>query len=184
MSLEQSLILHCAPTLASLKPASLFTMETDSTAALNEELRQWNRTLRPKGLFLCILRQNGRNALVYVCRMSHLQRTLENPELTDFLSGYGYEDTALGKVLGHLKRRLSEGEGFPHEIGIFLGYPLEDVIGFIQSGGRNCKCVGCWKVYGNEAEARRKFAQYKKCSCVYQRLWGEGGSVAQLTVAA
>ncbi|MBQ8513808.1 MAG: DUF3793 family protein [Ruminococcus sp.] len=184
MSLEQSLILHCAPTLASLKPASLFTIETKSPAALNEELRQWNRTLRPKGLFLCILRQSGRNALVYVCRMSHLEQMLRKPELADFLSGYGYEDTAFGKALGRLKKRLSEGDGFPHEIGVFLGYPLEDVVGFIQSGGRNCKCVGCWKVYGDEAEARRKFAQYKKCSCVYQRLWGEGRSVAQLTVAA
>ena len=184
MSLEHCLILHCAPTLASLKPASLFTIETASADELNRELRKWNQILHPKGLFLCVLRRSGRNALVYVCRTSHLQKSLQSPELSEFLSRYGYENTAIGPVLVQLKKRLSEGEGFPHEIGIFLGYPLEDVEGFIRNGGRNCKCVGCWKVYGDAQEAQKKFARYKKCCCVYQRLWGEGRSVAQLTVAA
>ncbi len=184
MSLERCLILHCAPTLASLKPASLFTIETASAVQLNRELRQWNRTLRPKGLLLCVLRRSGNTAIVYVYRTSHLQRSLADPELSAFLKRYGYESTSISSVLVRLKKRLCECDGFPHEIGVFLGYPLEDVVGFIQNGGRNCKCAGCWKVYGDETAAQRKFAMYKKCCCVYQRLWGQGRSVAQLTVAA
>ena len=81
-------------------------------------------------------------------------------------------------------KRLGEGDSFPHEIGIFLGYPLGDVMGFIQNAGKNCKCSGCWKVYCDECEARRLFAQFQKCREIYARLWNQGRSVWQLTVAA
>ena len=50
--------------------------------------------------------------------------------------------------------------------------------------GQNCKCVGCWKVYCNECEAIKAFARFKKCTSVYVRLWNQGRSVRQLTVAA
>ena len=65
-----------------------------------------------------------------------------------------------------------------------LGYPLGDVIGFIKNAGQNCKCVGCWKVYCNECEAIKAFERFKKCTNVYVRLWNQGRSVRQLTVAA
>ncbi len=62
-----------------------------------------------------------------------------------------------------LQKRIAEKPEFPHEIGIFLGYPLEDVDGFITHQGENCKLCGCWKVYGNVEQARRTFANYEKC---------------------
>ena len=108
------------------------------------------------------------------------------PGVLHFLERYGYLSTDADEAIIHLKERLSnlEGEGFPHEIGIFLGYPLGDVIGFIENAGRNFKCSGCWKVYCNECEAVKLFAKYKKCRDVYLRLWQQGRSVLQLTVAA
>ena len=74
-------------------------------------------------------------------------------------------------------------EDFPHEIGIFLGYPLGDVIGFIDNAGKNSRCTGCWKVYCNECEAMRTFARFDKCRAVYQKMWAKGRSIVQLTVA-
>ena len=61
-----------------------------------------------------------------------------------------------------MRSRLAQREDFPHEIGLFLGYPLGDVIGFIKNAGQNCKCVGCWKVYCNECEAIKAFAMIEK----------------------
>ena len=83
-----------------------------------------------------------------------------------------------------IKERFSHGGDFPHEIGIFLGYPLGDVIGFIQNLGKNCKCTGCWKVYCDECSAKKTFDKFKKCTEVYTRLWSQGRTVLQLTVAA
>lgn len=43
----------------------------------------------------------------------------------------------LEQLLERLSGRISASEDFPHEIGLFLGYPVDDVTGFIQNKGRN-----------------------------------------------
>ena len=48
-------------------------------------------------------------------------------------------------------------QSFPHEIGVILGYPLEDVKGYMENGGQKCLLNGYWKVYNNPEEAKRKF---------------------------
>lgn len=51
---------------------------------------------------------------------------------------------------------------FPHEIGIFLGYPLADVEGFMKNNGKNYLISGYWKVYQDAPSAILMFQQYKK----------------------
>lgn len=75
-------------------------------------------------------------------------------------------------------------KAFPHEIGVFLGYPIEDVIGFINNKGCNFKCCGYWKVYGDKEKAIKEFARYDKCRMIYTKLWNQGRSILKLTVAA
>ena len=100
------------------------------------------------------------------------------------LKRYGYHGGTEGEALEVLRERVCRSENFPHEIGLFLGYPLEDVIGFIENAGKNSKCTGYWQVYGDELDAERRFKSYRKCSEVYRRLWNSGRSLQQLTVAA
>ena len=78
-------------------------------------------------------------------------------------------------------RSLKQQEDFPHEIGLFLSYPPEDVKGFLEH--RPCKCVGCWKVYENEEAAKKTFAKYKACTRVYCRQLASGIDIERLTVA-
>lgn len=82
-----------------------------------------------------------------------------------------------------LKKRIQKEACFPHEIGLFLGYPLEDVEGFIKNKGRNCESCGIWKVYCNAGEKQLLFAKFKKCTEVYKQVFGEGRQLLQLTVA-
>ena len=60
------------------------------------------------------------------------------------LEQYDYPIHSLSACLDHLDKRMEETD-FPHEIGIFLGYPLSDVLGFINN--ETCCCMGAWKVY-------------------------------------
>ena len=182
--LDRYLITHCAPTLASLKTGNLFSLRTNPHQDLHTQLSLWNGRLADKGVSLTLLRQGSGTALVYVYRKSRLQKDLAGPGVARFLAAVGYCSTDADKAVEILKAKLEAGKGFPHEIGLFLGYPLGDVIGFIQNGGKNCKCTGCWKVYCNACEARRLFARFDKCRAVYARLWNQGRSVRQLTVAA
>lgn len=183
-SIERSLIRHCSPTLASLKTASLFTLGFTCPQELNEVLGEWNKRLSDKGVAMIPLREADNRALIYVFRINKLREELRCPKIRRFLLSNGYGGSDIGTALSTLRAHLTELEDFPHEIGIFLGYPLDDVIGFITNKGQNCKCTGCWKVYCNECEAAKTFARYKKCETVYMRLWEHGRSVMQLTVAA
>ena len=72
---------------------------------------------------------------------------------------------------------------FPHEVGLFLSYPPEDVLGFILNKACHHKCIGCWKVYGDEQTAKSIFRKYEECSRIYSQQWEQGKSIEQLTVA-
>lgn len=185
--IERELIRHCSPTLASLKTASLFTLKFYSRGdlpELNAALREWNRRLSDKGVAMLALREMPESALIYVFRIKKLQSALCCPKAEKFLKENGYKSASVGTALAALRARLARLEGFPHEIGIFLGYPPDDVIGFIENNGRSCIRAGCWKVYCDEGEAVKAFARFKKCETVYMRLWEQGRTVRQLTVAA
>ena len=49
-------------------------------------------------------------------------------------------------------------------MGLFLGYPPEDVRGFIENRAAGCKLIGCWKVYGDVDAAKEKFASFERCT--------------------
>lgn len=184
METERLLICYCAPTLAGLKTAGLFNAAFPSPYVLARYLREWNHRLNGKGISLCALRFRKGKALIYVYRTVLLEADLRRKAVSQFLEGLGYGNTLdLRTTLGRLRYRVTQDEGFPHEIGLFLGYPLEDVWGFIQHGGRNCRYTGCWKVYGDVACAQRLFEKYHKCKKVYLQQLLSGRTVEQLTVA-
>ena len=151
-------IRHGAPTLAGIKTGNLFPCTFGDRIEFTDQLREINRVLVPRGLRLLPLRLGEGKALLYLYRPSRLSRDLSRREAGRLLDRAGYRREDPRACLRELSRRLRRGEEFPHEIGLFLGYPPEDVQGFIDHRGKNCKCVGCWKVYGDEAAARRRFA--------------------------
>ncbi len=182
--LEKYLIRCCSPTLASIKTGNLFNYPLKSGDDFDGQVARWSELLEPKGVSLAVLRRSGQSALVYVYRRSRLEAALRRRGIAEFLETYGYGGCRAEPAVAHLRERIAQSECFPHEIGVFLGYPLEDVREFIRNSGRNCKCCGCWKVYCNEDEAVKTFAMFEKCSSAYDVLWRKGKSVVQLTVAA
>lgn len=164
---DDYIIRHCAPTLAGIKTGSIFTYPYGSRESVLEEVRQMNRRLRPKGLRALPLRFSDKKALIYLYRPKRLSADLTDETAVRLLRRYGYDTESCEKCIVRLVRKLRTQEAFPHEIGLFLGYPPEDVRGFIENDACGCKCVGCWKVYGDEEAAKKKFAQYKKCTRVY-----------------
>lgn len=180
---EELIVRHCAPTLAGLKTGSLFSCAVRNREALTRSLGRLNRMLVPKGLRVIPLRCRDGRALIYVYRTSGLERDLEDERARELLEGRGYEPGNADRCVMRLSRRVKDSEQFPHEIGLFLSYPPEDVCGFIENKACDHKCVGCWKVYGDEEKARRTFARYEKCVRVYAEQWRKGRSLERLTVA-
>ena len=188
---ETVMVEQCAPVLASLKPAGLFRYETRDSADLARRVLDWNAQLNPKGLRVRVLKGCVRTRcyLVYVYRESKLAAVLADENVRSFLRQEGYclpeiGAPETGSLLTQLSRRLCCSAEFPHEIGVFLGYPLRDVVGFIENRGQNFTCCGCWKAYGDPAIAQKHFAQLSKCTAVYLRLFHSGTPILRLAVAA
>lgn len=176
---EELIVRHCAPTLANLKTGSLFVCPITDRPSFFSSLRSLNELLVPKGLRALPLRIREYSALVYLYRPSRLKKDLEDPAAIKILQDHGY--SCYGKCLPKLIERVRASEEFPHEIGLFLGYPPEDVQGFLDH--RPCKCSGCWKVYGDENKAKKTFDLYKKCERVYCQQLARGIDIQRLTVA-
>lgn len=182
--IENGIIKHCAPVLAGLKSANMFNYKFLNIDELHMEMSKENKKLNEKGVYVDVLKINASSALVYVYRKKMLEDDLAREEVSLMLEKYGYSDGGLEYCLDRLKEKLRSYEVFPHEVGLFLGYPLQDVQGFIEQKGQNYLFCGIWKVYSNETEAKKLFRKYRKCTDIYQKLFEEGRSIKYLTIAA
>ena len=140
MTFEEALIEHCSPTLAGVKPASLFRFCPRDSALFVRRFLALRQQFAARGLRLVILKGCRRTGsyLLYLYRERDLAEVLGRREHRDFLRAMGYTPwEAPGDCLRQLAARLCLEEEFPHEIGVFLGYPLDDVKGFIRHKGRD-----------------------------------------------
>jgi len=181
--LQDALIKHCSPTLAGIKTGNLFSLKTNGTGIITE-ISRLNRLLTGKGMRLIPLKRNPHSMLIYLYRPERLKADLNLPEAADILNRKGYPCGNPEQCIVALIRRLISDEEFPHEIGLFLGYPPSDVKGFMNSPCDGVQCIGCWKAYGNRQEAERTFERYRKCTDVYCRVAKEGMPLERLAVSS
>lgn len=185
MTLEQNIVQCGAPVLAGIKPAGLFSVKAAQHPHFDRDIKMLNATLQEKGLCVHPICRCRGNVLLFVYRQSMLEQSLCGADVDLFLKEQGYNnEEGLDAMLERLFSRLPHCSSFPHEVGIFLGYPLVDVLGFVKHGGRNCKLCGYWKVYGDECDAQRLFDAYDRCKEELLGLYKQGVSFTQLCTAA
>ena len=182
---ERYLVEQCAPTLAGIKAGSLFHYTAEEGEDINDIVHCWNNRLLEKGIRICVIGERSNGGLVYVYRPASLYKLLSDKDIKEFLDSLGFAgcenpDTYVERM----RCRFYDESCFPHEIGIFLGYPLHDVRGFLKNNGRNFRLCGFWKVYDKEGYAERLFARYKKCRSIYKAMFEKGSNVLKLIVAA
>ena len=156
-SVQMQMIVHGAPVLKNVKMSSMFTVPAGTSPIVCSFLYQ-------TGVRLCRLCSSGSRDIIFLYREKWMESWLNRSEIAGFLLGYGYNDEPLRQKLSYLGERLSyyyeRSQDFPHETGLFLGYPLEDVRGFIRHRGKECRYTGYWKVYSDVEGAKRMFRVY------------------------
>ena len=171
-SLQVQLILQCAPFLKGIKIACILNITEENSRELYE-------ILEGTGIKFRILTRNHGKCLVLLYRRESFSRYLKRTDVREFLGSYGYEDVEPEKMLERLSKRVcqySDGEiCFPHEIGAFLDYPIDDVKCFIEKDGKDSLFSGYWKVYNNPGRAKMIFWAYDKAktSAVNEYLIGK-----------
>jgi len=184
ISLDACLVRQCAPTLAGIKTGSLFCLNIDRELLICEIVAHWNRMLNAKNVFVKVVGEKRGLTYIYVYRPNLLNEVLLECAHQSFLKGYGYRKFDVDAVFLRLRERFSLEAIFPHEVGILLDYPLEDVREFIANGGKNSKKVGIWKVYNDVSNSVQIFDVYRRCQKEMVARFREGASVESLTKAS
>lgn len=155
---ETKMALQCAPIITGIKISNLLIVSSSDEEAVSIILKKTGI------IHYRLLRQDNKTTFL-LFRMSQLVEYLQNFDVQCILKACGYEDLSLGGILRTFQCRyetyMNNGEGFPHEIGLLLGYPIEDVIGFIEEKGKNYLYSGYWKVYKDVGAKKKIFAQYE-----------------------
>ena len=166
---EHQMAYHCAPTIKGIKCGSMVAFTVDSDNSFRNFLESHAKCFQCHGLAYLQLSRQRNHTLMFFYRPQLLTRLLRRPLAIDILKNFDYpmekgiDEATLPALLEHLKNRIAKCEGFPHEIGIFLGYPPADVQAFIENKGQNFLYSGFWKVYTNEAAQKHLFQCYNDC---------------------
>lgn len=176
-----------APTLAGIKTGSLINVDcgNDTKRKICQDIRDMNRSFSGKGIRAVPLRFHNGKVLLYLYRPLFLEKDLANEQAKQLLKKRHYPLHSIEDAVATLAKKTSLcscSQDFPHEIGLFLGYPAEDVKAFIEHKYEGCKLVGTWKVYGDVEKSAALFARYRRCTNSYRLQWRRGKSLYDLTV--
>lgn len=158
---------HCGPVLKGIKVSNIMSAERGTW-------RKLQRALRGSRILCVLLAVHRGREILLLYRYSGLKRHLEKAQVREFLLSCGYDDMAVSAVITRLRSRYAgyilSGQAFPHELGVILEYPVEDVRGFIENRGKNFLMEKYWKVYHNREQASVTFALYDEAR---ERAMGE-----------
>lgn len=183
---QELLLNHAAPCLLGIKTANLLRW-LGTARELGAAVRRHKHWLKSFGVEVRILTAGTKNLLILVYRAELLKARLAGAEVRTWLVKFGYgAKLSLKDDLLCLARRLQQGAGdFPHEIGLFLDYPLADVQAFVE-GRQPLAVVGAWRVYGDVERAKARFAAFNEARSELRYrlgLWPDSVSCRQMAVA-
>lgn len=157
-SIETQIALQCAPLISGLKVSNLLIISAEDEALVRVILRR-------SGISFFRLLRIGEKVTFLLFRKNPLEAYLKQREVETMLAEAGYAELSLGNILSTFQKRyahyMSAGGRFPHEMGLLLGYPAEDVKGFVENEGKNFLYSGYWKVYADVEEKRRLFQKFE-----------------------
>jgi hypothetical protein len=167
--LASFLALEVAEVLQGEKPANLVAIANKRRSCGRNLYLLWKEhgagMLAESGLEVRELADRGNSLLLLLYRPTALRALLAQKSVCVILGKAGYlEPSDPEKVLCELKKRVA-GEGFPHEIGVFLGYPLKDVVGFMGWPRLSFTCQGPWKIFGDPSQSLRLAQAHRECRC-------------------
>ncbi|MCB2296579.1 DUF3793 family protein [Clostridium tagluense] len=153
------IIRNAAPTIRKHKTSSLINF-SNSNRNLNNIWEKYKNEVKDKlDVDYFELKKDTTNTFVLFYNKEKINLSIRDKKNMEFLKRFGYkENMDIKQCL------LLLGERFqymcPHEIGVFLGYPIEDVTSFVDYPNTKCKMVGYWKVYHDIESAEVIFSKY------------------------
>lgn len=150
--------LNLAPSISNIKVGNLINLRNTSRNLKNCWEKYKNYIIDDLKLDYFEFRNTEKSVLIYFYNNKRLFLKLKEKNIIEFLNSVGYKNCeSLTDYFEILSFKFISG--CPDEIGVFLGYPLKDVIDF-KDNKKKCKCIGYWKCYNNEKRALKTFNDY------------------------
>lgn len=157
--LEIQIALQCAPVIAGLKISNLLIVQKEYLDTIRTMLKETQLSYE---ILLC--RKGQITLLIY--KELEVKNYLAQSKVKELLNKLGYASYTLKSLLKSIREGyemfMEKKKDFPHELGILLGYPPEDVQGFIENRGENFLYAGYWKVYENLPAKLKLFQKYEQ----------------------
>lgn len=167
--LTAHVMLECSEVLAGVKPANLVSL-VNRTRPCGRNLYQLWHTLhrqvaaRLGSIEFLVLITKERSVLILCYNRQQLEQQLAHAGIRTLLHKAGYtQNSTLDELLTELKQRIAAHSHFPHEIGLFIGYPAKDVAAFMGLVKLPFTCQALWKIYGNPAESLNLAQNFRCC---------------------
>ncbi len=167
---------NCSLCLTGLKPANLFCTKSENLYFFYKLKPQLNE----KGIFFEILLNCDKKVQILVYRKKMIKTLFQQISYKNALSYFGYSNNcSIEKYIECLKKKIIDAANtkekcFPNEIGLFLGYPVKDVLAFDSMGGEKAICSGYWKVYHDKEQALTTFNMYDKYKKKFKKELNQG----------
>ena len=153
-NIESSFIYYVSSVIQKVRPGALLTIQDkyyNAYSSMKEQL------IEKTGLDIIEMINFNHDVIWLIVDRAHMQEHLQCQQIKDLLEDNAYTNTEdLQAIFETLTKRFKESN-FPHEIGVFLGYPIQDVKGFIQNKGQDCLHCKFWKVYHDVEYAQAMF---------------------------
>ena len=176
-SVPLQLALQCAPVISGIKISNLLTIPAKNLMELSSILKKTKLSFR-------ILYPGRERLVILIYRETELKEYLEREEVMAFIYKCGYETSDISKIFPVFVKRymryMELKQDFPHELGLFLGYPVEDVVGFIENNGKNFLYSGYWKIYKDAEIKIQLFKNYERVQTEMVRLLYEGLDIVNI----
>lgn len=169
------LAMETAEVLAGVKPANLINLADRPQSCGRNLFRLWQRhghsLLAASGLNWRELPGRRGGVLLLIYHTKTLTELLARPATQAVLTRVGYANPANpAAALEQLSQRLRQ-QAFPHEIGVFLGYPLKDVAAFLGWVKLPYTCQALWRIYGKPEASLALAEVFRQSRCrMAQRL--------------
>lgn len=170
-SLDTQLALQCAPFISGLRISNLLTVKCEQYAEFVKLAKKsgWKVKILAKNSEAASDRQKTVTLIVY--DEQHMKDYLSRSEVKAILTNMKYDffdvknadiDNLLDTFVMRYTLYKDGRSSLPDEMGVFLGYPAEDVNGYIRNSGKNSLYTSYWKVYYNLEEKHKLFNSYEK----------------------
>ena len=178
MGFDQIIVHSSSPTFCHIKPGNMFFVKSEIFS--QDKFDAWKESFIKYCLMTFSAQISETSTAILVLNVCWCRKILADVFVQAYLADKGYFTSSVYNFVEELYTRMINNKCFPHEVGVILGYPVDDVIEFENHQGHDCKYCGCWKSYSDVNNAKDCHCKFTECSRLCEKWYEEGYSINQI----